>query len=305
MRPPHGRRGGRGGDARQPRARRAAGRGAAQRREGHPHGRRPAARLHRARRAVRGAARRARLGRDHGGDAAAPGLAARGGARPGRGALRQGRGGVRPGGGDHVVAGRRGGAGGAGGGLDARHGGGAGGVAHRVRLHQRRRGPAQRGAARGAEGKGRARVAGPPVRDEARGGGLRGGRPRADHRHRQAARAAQRQRGDHQGDRRRDGHPLGAARQRARGGVVNGGVRGLPARLRGDDPQGPGEDPGPHLPAPHQALAGGGELRGADAPAGKRAGLRGPGDGGLRSPTRVADGARRDARGVGGVGHGG
>ena len=32
--------------------------------------------------------------------------------------------------------------------------------------------------------------------------------------------------------------------------------QGFPARLRGDDLQGPGQDPGPHLPLPHRALGG-------------------------------------------------
>ena len=75
------------------------------------------------------------------------------------------------------------------------------------------------------------------------------------------------------------------------------GVRGVPARLRGDDLQGPGQDAGPYVSAAHAALAGGGELRGADPAARKRSAVRGRGHGARRLPTRAADGARRGAGG--------
>ena len=79
---------------------------------------------------------------------------------------------------------------------------------------------------------------------------------------------------------------------RARGSLVSVGIRGVPARLRGDDLQRPGEDPGPHLPVPHASLAVGGELRGADPAARERAGIRGAGDGARRGQL-----ARQMARG--------
>ena len=48
--------------------------------------------------------------------------------------------------------------------------------------------------------------------------------------------------------------------ERGGGDLVGRRVPGLSARLCGDDLQGPGQDPGPDLPLPHRALAGGGEL---------------------------------------------
>ena len=59
-----------------------------------------------------------------------------------------------------------------------------------------------------------------------------------------------------------------------------------------------------YLPA-HVALAGGGELRGADAAARERAAVRGDRDGKGRAPAGAADGPGRGAGGVGGVGNGG
>ena len=90
-----------------------------------------------------------------------------------------------------------------------------------------------------------------------------------------------------------------------RGRMVGAGIRRLPARLRRDDLQGPGQDPGPHLSLPHASLAFGGELRGADPAARERAGVRGAGNGARRGATRAADGARRDQGGLGRLGHGG
>ena len=126
-------------------------------------------------------------------DAAARGLAAPGGARLGRGPVRGSRGGVRQGRRDHLdqrpgrcaqSPGRC---------LETRHGGAAPRRALRVRLHQSRRGRAERRAAPGA---GRARCAvgaGRAAGDEARRGGLRHRRSAAVHRYRQAAADLQRQ----------------------------------------------------------------------------------------------------------------
>ncbi len=181
----------------------------------------------------------------------------------------------------------------------------------RVRLHQRRGGPAQRRPAPGAAGPGRVGQPGRGADHQAWRGGVRGRRPGAVHRHRQEARRLQRQcrRGHRAGRRHRPGR--GPAGRRGRQGgplrhLVGGGrVRGVPARLRRDDLQGPGQDAGPHLPAAHAPLAGGGELRGADPAAGKRPGVRGDGDGPRRPSARAADGAGRGAGGVRRVGHGG
>ena len=92
---------------------------------------------------------------------------------------------------------------------------------------------------------------------------------------------------------------------RPRGGMVRLGIHRVPARLRGDDLQRAGEDPGPHLPLPHASLAIGGELRGADPAARERPGVRGDGNGPQRGGPRAADGAGRDQGGLGRLGHGG
>ena len=77
----------------------------------------------------------------------------------------------------------------------------------RVRVHQRRGGPAERRAAAGAAGPGRAGQPGRGADHQARRGGVRGGRPGAVHRHRQEARRLQRQcrRGHRAGRRHRPG----------------------------------------------------------------------------------------------------
>lgn len=101
----------------------------------------------------------------------------------------------------------------------------------------------------------------------------------------------------------RTGQLTADARRRARGVVAGGGIPGLPAWLRGDDLQGPGQDPGPHLPLSHAALAGGSKLRGADPAARISTSVRGAGDGARCRATRLADGARRDEGRLRRVGH--
>ncbi len=105
----------------------------------------------------------------------------------------------------------------------------------------------------------------------------------------------QRQRGDHHPARPghgRDGGDSGRGGQgRAGGHLVGGRVRGVPARLRGDDLQGPGQDAGPDLSVPYRTLAIVGELRGADPAAGERGGVRRARDGAGRGAACPADGS--------------
>ena len=75
--------------------------------------------------------------------------------------------------------------------------------------------------------------------------------------------------------------------------MVGRGVRRVPARLCRDDLQGAGEDPGPHLPLPHGALARGAELCGAHPAAGIGAGVRRPGNRARRIAPGLADGTLR------------
>ena len=99
-------------------------------------------------------------------------------------------------------------------------------------------------------GPGRAGQPGRAARHKAWRGRVRGRRPGAVHRYRQEARHLQREcRGHHRPRcQHRSGH--GAAGRRGRegrpgGDLVRRGVPGLPARLRGDDLQGPGQDARP------------------------------------------------------------
>jgi ATP-dependent exoDNAse (exonuclease V) alpha subunit len=78
---------------------------------------------------------------------------------------------------------------------------------------------------------------------------------------------------------------------------------GVPARLCRHDLQGPGEDPGPHLPVSHAPLALGGELCGADPAARERSGVRGTGDRAGRTATGAANGTWGDQGCVGCLGH--
>ena len=136
----------------------------------------------------------ARRGHDHRGDAPAGGLAAAGGARPGRGALCRGGGRVRPTRRDHLDGGPGQRTSGAGGAVEGGHGPGPAGEPVRVRLHQRRGECTQRRAPAGAARARRVGRCGRAAGDQARASGLRGGRPGAVHRHGQAAAPLQRQR---------------------------------------------------------------------------------------------------------------
>ena len=220
-------------------------------------------------------------------------------ARSGRGAVRGCRGGVRPGRGDHLDAGPRGCAGPpwsrawkrdtatepdatrfvfAYTNVDV--------DALNAELRQVRR------------DRGELARSGRAVRDEARAGGFCAGRPGAVHRHAEGRRAsttamsAPSPASTHETGVIRARLDATAAGQGREVDVVGVGVRRVPARLCRDDLQGPGHDPGPHLPVSHASLALGGELRGADPAARERAGVRGAGDGARRAAAGAADGAR-------------
>ena len=91
----------------------------------------------------------------------------------------------------------------------------------------------------------------------------------------------------------------------SRGGLVGGGFEGFRHGYAGTIYKGQGKTLDRTYLYHSAALAGVGVLCGADPPARERAGLRRHGDGARRGSPGPADGPRRGARGLGGLGHAG